>query len=80
MDNLGKYLKAERKKQKISIDEIASHTKIPIRFVQAMEANQFDLLPNAVSAKGFLRGYARFLNLDTLEISEAFDESLSPAK
>ena len=76
MDDLGKYLKAERKKQKVSVDEIASHTKIPVRFIQAIEANQFDQIPNAVSAKGFLRGYAQFLGLDTAEISEAFDEEL----
>jgi len=78
MDDLGNYLKAERKKQKVSVDEIASHTKIPIRFIQAIEANQFDQIPNAVSAKGFLRGYAQFLGLDTAEISEAFDETLRP--
>ncbi len=78
MDDLGKYLKAERKKQKVSIDEIASHTKIPIRFIQAIEANQFNQIPNAVSAKGFIRSYARFLDLDSTTISEAFDEKLHP--
>lgn len=80
MDDLGKYLKAARKEQKVSVDEVGSHTKIPIRFVQAMEDNRFDQLPNVVSAKGFLRGYAQFLNLDITEICEAFDEIFDPQK
>lgn len=80
MDDLGKYLKAERKKQKVSVDEIASHTKIPIRLIQAIEANQFNQIPNPVSAKGFIRSYAQFLGLDTTAILEVFEKKLQPVK
>ncbi|HEU0072543.1 MAG TPA: helix-turn-helix transcriptional regulator [Dehalococcoidia bacterium] len=39
-------------------------TRIPRRYLEALEADQFSLLPAPVYARGFLRNYARFLGLD----------------
>ncbi len=74
MENLGEYLQQARKAKKLSIEEMASRTRISVRFIQAIEENRFDLLPNMVSAKGFVRGYALCLELDTEAALEAFSE------
>lgn len=77
MENLGEYLQQARKAKKLSIEEMADRTRIAARFIQAIEENRFDLLPNMVSAKGFVRGYALCLELDTEAVLDAFSELVS---
>jgi len=79
MENLGKYLQAQREAQRVSIEEMAFRTKIPIRFIQAIEAEQFDQISSQVSAKGFLRSYVQCLGLDDGPILEAFAQQVVPA-
>lgn len=45
-----------------------------------MEENQFDQLPNPVSAKGFLRSYARCLGLDEAPILNRFSDVVQPSE
>ncbi len=74
MENLGEYLQKKREEQHISIEELVARTRIPLRFVQAIEADQFDLLPNQVTAKGFLRNYAECVGVDPAVVAENFLE------
>ena len=48
----------------ITLEEIAESTKISKRSLQALEDEQFDLLPGGVFNRGFVRSYARFLGLN----------------
>lgn len=72
MENLGEYLQKKREEQHISIEELVARTRIPLRFVQAIETDQFDLLPNQVTAKGFLRNYAECVGVDPAVVTETF--------
>jgi len=72
MENLGNYLKQARNRKNLSIDEVAGRTRISPRFIRAIEEDRFDLLPNMVSAKGFVKGYAQFLELDTEAVLDSF--------
>ncbi len=78
MENLGEFLRHKRLGERMSIEELASRTKISIQYIQAIEDNQFDQLPNPVSAKGFLKSYARCLGLSESEILETFS-AISPS-
>jgi cytoskeleton protein RodZ len=49
--------------REISLRDIADRTKISRRYLEAMEADRFDLLPAPIFAKGFLREYARYVGL-----------------
>jgi cytoskeletal protein RodZ len=49
--------------REISLRDIADRTKISLRYLEAMEADRFDLLPAPIFAKGFLREYARYVGL-----------------
>jgi cytoskeleton protein RodZ len=49
--------------REISLRDIADRTKISRRYLEAMEADRFDLLPAPLFAKGFLREYARYVGL-----------------
>ncbi|MBE9523954.1 MAG: DUF4115 domain-containing protein [Chloroflexi bacterium] len=65
---VGKKLSQARKNQGFSIEQVSEATIIRIRYLEAMEAGKFDLLPSPVQARGFLRAYADFLKLDRQEL------------
>jgi len=72
MEDLGQFLRQERERRHLSIEEVSTRTRIRLHYVQAMEENHFDHLPHRVSAKGFLRCYASALGLDEGEVLKRF--------
>ncbi len=61
---IGEELRRERQRQGLTLDEIAQRTKIPVRSIEAIEADAFDRLPGLVFTRSFVRLYAIDLNLD----------------
>lgn len=61
---IGEILKQAREEQKLSLDEIAVLTRVRLKYLSAIEADHFEVLPSAVQIKGFVRSYARVLDLD----------------
>lgn len=61
--SFGDWLRRQRELREISLRDIADRTKISLRYLEAMEADRFDLLPAPIFAKGFLREYARYVGL-----------------
>ncbi len=60
----GEKLRREREMRGISLDEIATQTKISARNLKALEDEKFDQLPGGIFNKGFVRAYAKFLGID----------------
>ncbi len=48
----------------LAIAEVAADTRINPAYLEAMEAERWELLPAPVYARGFFRSYARYLRLD----------------
>jgi len=61
---IGQILKQSREEQKLSLDEISVLTRVKVKYLTAIEADNFDVLPSSVQHKGFVRAYARALALD----------------
>ncbi|HET9208866.1 MAG TPA: helix-turn-helix domain-containing protein [Thermoanaerobaculia bacterium] len=61
--SFGDWLRRQREMREITLRDIAERTKISLRYLEAMEADRFDLLPAPIFAKGFLREYARYVGL-----------------
>ncbi len=76
VENFGLYLKNERELRGVALEEIAQSTKIHIRFLEALENNDFDNMPGEVFVKGFIRSYARVIGFDSEEMVNAYDESV----
>jgi transcriptional regulator with XRE-family HTH domain len=72
---IGNSLKEARAARKLSLEEVEEETKIRRKYLQALENEQYDVLPGKVYAKAFLKNYARFLNLDIEEIMAAYDQA-----
>jgi cytoskeleton protein RodZ len=61
---IGEVLKRTRTRRKIDIRTVEQQTKIRIKYLRALENEEWDVLPGPAYAKGFLRTYAQFLGLD----------------
>lgn len=75
----GAMLRAAREAQELDIAQVAAETRIPIRHLEAIEADRFDSMPSRTYAIGFSRQYARIVGLDDEDIAERVREELSGA-
>lgn len=75
MESIGEFFKQVRETKGLTIDEVASKTRIRTDFVKALEDGNFAKLPDQVFARGFVRSYARSLGLDEDDAIHRFDQS-----
>lgn len=61
---IGAVLRSGRERAGLDITEVEEQTKIRIKYLRALEAEEWDALPSPAYAKGFLRTYAGLLGLD----------------
>ena len=64
MTDFGQRLRKERESRDVTLRELSDATRIGKRYLEALESNDFDALPGAVFAKGYIRNYAEHLGLD----------------
>lgn len=72
MAGFGEALKQEREKQGITLEQAEEVTKIRKLYINALEEENFDILPPRVYASGFVKRYAIFLSLDPEAFVEEF--------
>lgn len=65
-------LKTAREQKDVSLQQIASKTKIDIKFLQAIENANFDILPD-VYMKAFIKEYAQHIELDFQSILQKYE-------
>jgi len=71
---IGEQLRAQRKSRGISLIEISEHTKIGKKYLEALEEGRYDLLPCETYIRGFLRAYAKYLELDDQQILRQYKD------
>ncbi len=69
MTSIGEKLRRQRLQNKVSIEKIALDTKIGVRLLEAIEAEQFEKLPGGVFRKSFVLQYAQALGIQPDEIA-----------
>lgn len=60
----GQTFRKRRLELGITIDEVASETKIHRNYIKAIEGSDYSSLPHSTQTTGFVRRYARLLGLD----------------
>jgi cytoskeletal protein RodZ len=78
---VGETLQRERLRAALSLDDVSAATKIAVRLLRAIEAEDFEVLPGVVFTRNFVRQYAAFLNLNPaplLEMLPRFDLESAP--
>jgi len=63
----GKYLKAKRESQGISLREVADATRIREAVLRAIEEDRYEDLPH-LYVKSFLSAYAKYVGLDPTDV------------
>lgn len=61
---IGQQLQQARQERALSLERVANELLIRQHYLQAMEAGDFNAMPSNAQARGFLRTYAAYLNLD----------------
>jgi cytoskeletal protein RodZ len=59
----------------MSLEEVARATRVPIASMERIEAGQFDELPGEVFVRGFLKAYARAVDVSTDEVLARYTAS-----
>jgi cytoskeleton protein RodZ len=72
MEGFGKFLQQAREKKQLSLEDVASQTRIQQKYLEALESENFASLPGKVFAKGFVRSYAKTIGLDDEEALQRF--------
>lgn len=75
MDSIGDFFRQVRETKGLTVDEVASKTRIRADFVRAIEEGNYARLPDQVFARGFVRSYARSLGLDEEDALQRFVQS-----
>jgi cytoskeleton protein RodZ len=78
MPPFGENLRREREMRGVTLEEISEATKISIRFLRAIENDEFGKLPGGIFTRSFILTYARYLGLDDERILGEFQLSAQP--
>jgi transcriptional regulator with XRE-family HTH domain len=68
VESLGEKLKTAREEKGFSLDDAGKDTKISIRYLEALEKEDFSGFPGEAYITGFLRNYGTYLDLDVQEL------------
>jgi cytoskeleton protein RodZ len=71
--NFGERLKRERELREVSPNEVVVATRISLRFLEALENEDWGKLPGGVFNRGFVRAIARYLGLDEEHLLAEYD-------
>jgi len=72
----GARLRAAREQAGLSLDQVAQQLKLAPRQVRALEEESFGELPGRTFSRGFMRNYARLLNLDAQDLLAQLPEAV----
>ncbi len=68
MPTIGEQLKKAREERKLTIKQVVQVIHVRSVYLQAMEIDDFSVLPSPAQARGFLRIYAEYLRLNSDDI------------
>jgi cytoskeleton protein RodZ len=74
---VGEQLRDARTERALTLNEVASQTRVPVRHLEALEASDFGALPGSTYSVGFAKAYARFVGLDANVIASDLRNELA---
>lgn len=77
---IGSTLREARNSRKIELAEVEASTKIRVRYLLAIENEEWGALPGGIYTRGFIRSYAAYLGLDGARLADEYQRNVeSPA-
>jgi cytoskeleton protein RodZ len=75
---IGATLREARSRRKVDLAEVETAIKIRLRYLRAMENEEWDVLPGGAYTRGFIRTYANYLGLDGERLADEYRRSVAP--
>ena len=75
--SVGRTLREGRERLNLSISEVSNRIKFAPRQIEALEADDYRNLPEPAFVRGFVRSYARLLEMDEKFLYRAVNEGFS---
>jgi cytoskeleton protein RodZ len=72
MASFGKTIRTARECRRITLADVSRETKIGLRYLTALECNDFRKLPGGGLNRGYVRSYAKFIGADPEAMVRAF--------
>jgi cytoskeletal protein RodZ len=72
MKTVGSILREARISKKLSFEQAELSTRIRLKFLQAIESDDYSSLPSLSYAKGFVKNYSEYLGLDSNKVLAFF--------
>ena len=72
MRTVGEMLREARESKSLTLKEVEDGTKIRLKFLTAIEADDFTTMPSLSYAKGFVKNYSDFLGLNSTTVLAFF--------
>jgi len=79
-DSIGQRLKQAREERNLSIEKAEQLTRIRAYYIQALESDDYSIMPSAAQARGFLRNYSDFLGMDIDKILAELQRAQTPVE
>lgn len=79
MQNFSEYLRKQREEKKIRLSDVSVQTKISLKFLEAIEDGNFEILPETY-IRAFIRDYAKAIGLDPEEAIKHLDAQIEATK
>jgi cytoskeleton protein RodZ len=76
---IGPTLREARIRRKIDLADVEQRIKIRVRYLRALENEEWDVLPGDTYARSFIRTYANFLSLDGDRLADDFRQMRADA-
>jgi cytoskeleton protein RodZ len=76
---IGPTLREARIRRKIDLSDVEQRTKIRVRYLRALENEEWDVLPGPAYTRSFIRTYADFLGLDGERLADDFRRTYEEA-
>ena len=73
---IGNVFREARNRRKVDLSEVEAATRIRVRYLRAIENEEWDVLPGGVYTRGFIRTYAAFLGLDGERLADDYRQSV----
>src|SRR5205814_1879362 len=75
-ESIGEKLRLAREARGIALRDISEQTRISIRYLEAIEADDYRRLPGGIFNRSFIRAYAKFIGYDENNALEDYAKTL----
>ncbi|MBL8103900.1 MAG: helix-turn-helix domain-containing protein, partial [Anaerolineales bacterium] len=79
-ETIGQRLRREREARFLTLEKASDETRIRQIFLQALESDDYSVMPSAAQGRGFLRNYAEYLDLNIDELIAEIQKNPLPAE